>query len=124
MERNELLRMLQGQTPGPQNPERRLTLPSPEDVAAADPAAAPNFVRRRGALFAEYNRLRDRISHLETEAFCRYQLLSMLFGDGSGTVGECWQRVLAVRGAGALYSFETTLATLLQSGCITVHNPE
>lgn len=122
--RDELLRQLAQGASQPQNPDRRLVLPTVADIEESSSNEAAAFGKRRGALFGEFLGLRDRISHLSDAEFCRYQLLNMLFGDSAGTVGDCWQRVVAVRGGAILHIYETALAQLLSTGCIEVHNPE
>lgn len=120
VDRDALLRMLSQGIPQPDSPNRRLTLSSVEEVKAADPNKAGDFAKRRGALFRDFLALRDRITHLDDREFSRLGILNMLFGDGSCTVGECWQQVHVARTANALHAFNTAVSEVIASGCVLV----
>lgn len=122
-EREELLRQLFGDAPEPEAPDRQLFLPKPVEIEAFE--NAEDFKKRLAALFDNMMQLRDRgPTNLSNSDFCRYQLLAILFQAGKATVGECWQPVLAQRGADTLRTFETELTRLLSNGCIIVTDPE
>ena len=112
--------MLMQDAPAPEEPERRLVLPTVEDVMAADPDQAGVFGKRRAALFSDFLGLRDRISHLTDEEYSRMRLLESLFGEGTVEVGTCWQGVYAVRGSGALRTFNEAVKRIIASGCVLV----
>jgi hypothetical protein len=116
--------MLKKKAPQPENPSWRLTLPTVEDVkGVADAAQVEVFTRRRATLFDIFLGLRDRISHLGDYDFCRYRLLSALFGEGSTAVSECWDQVFVIRGENALPGYNEAVDAVIASGCVQVHMP-
>jgi len=124
-DRERLLRILRQGAPECQHQTRRLRLPSVEEVRDADPTMVSTFSSRRKALWEEYLRLRNRISHLDDEEFARHKLLTDLFGAGeTETLAACWQSVHAIRGSEAINGFNRAANLLALSGCIDVIDPE